>query len=74
MLPIKETSLHNPEPLRNSSEKLKLRANQYSASITPTTVKTKPKNGLMTSQLKHNGDKNTSPITETSSPLFGNRL
>ena len=27
--PLKGTSLQNPEPLRNSSEKVKLGANQY---------------------------------------------
>ena len=40
---LKETSLQNSEPLRNSSEKMKLVANKCCASITPRTVKTKPK-------------------------------
>ena len=31
----KETSLQNQEPLRNSSEKIKLLANKYCASIAP---------------------------------------
>ena len=39
--PLKGTSLQNPEPMRNSSEKIKLGANQYCASITPRAVKTK---------------------------------
>ena len=37
---LKETLLQNPEPLWNSSEKMKLLANQYCASITPGTFKT----------------------------------
>ena len=41
-LSLKGTSLQNPENLRNSSEKIKLGANQYCASITPTTVKKEP--------------------------------
>ena len=53
---IKKTSLQNPEPRRNSSEKLKLVANKYCASITPRTFKTKPKKRLKASQLKCNGD------------------
>ena len=53
---IKETSLQNPEPRVNSSEKLKLVANKYCASITPRTFKTKPKKRLKASQLKCNGD------------------
>ena len=40
--PLKGTSLQNPEPLRNSSETMKLGANQYCASNTPRTVKTNP--------------------------------
>ena len=40
--PLKRISLQNPEPMRNSSEKIKLGANQYCASITHTTVKTEP--------------------------------
>ena len=40
--PLKRISLQNPEPLRNSSDKIKLGAHQYCASITPRTVKTKP--------------------------------
>ena len=43
---IKETSLQNLEPRRNSSEKMELVANKYCASITPKTVKTKPKKRL----------------------------
>ena len=31
--PLKGTPLQNPEPLRNSSETMKLEANQYCASI-----------------------------------------
>ena len=49
---IKETSLENPEPLRNSSQKMKLLANKYCASITPRTVKMKPKERLTASQRK----------------------
>ena len=41
--PLKEISLENPEPLWKSSEKMKQLANHYWASITPKTVKTKPK-------------------------------
>ena len=40
--PLKGTLLQNPEPLRNSSEKMKLGANHYRASITPRAVKTEP--------------------------------
>ena len=40
-LPLKRISLQNPEPSRKSSKKMKLGANQYCASITPRTVKTK---------------------------------
>ena len=47
---LKETSLQNPEPLRNSSEKIELLANKYCASITPRTVKTKPKKQLTASR------------------------
>ena len=71
---IKETSLQNPEPPRNSSEKIKLLANQYCASMTPRFVKTKPKKPLPASQLKCNGDDNISFITKTTSTLFGKRL
>ena len=39
--PLKGTPLQNPEPIRNSSEKIKLGANQFCASITPRAVKTK---------------------------------
>ena len=42
MSPLKGTSLQNPEQLWNSSKKIKLGAKQYSASITPGTVRTKP--------------------------------
>ena len=38
--PLKRISHQNPEPIRNSSAKIKLGANQYCASNTPTTVKT----------------------------------
>ena len=55
---IKETSLQNPEPRRNSSEKMTLVANKYCASKTPRTFKTKPKKQLKASQLKCNGDHN----------------
>ena len=58
MTSLKETSLKNQEPLRNSSEKMKLVADKYCASITPTTFKTKPKKRLTASQLKYNGDDN----------------
>ena len=71
---IKETSLQNPEPLRKSSEKMKLLANKYCASITPRTVKTKPIKRLAISQLKCNGDEIIWLLTKTTSPLFGERL
>ena len=71
---LKETSLQNPEPLRNSSEKIKLVVNKYCASKTPRTFKTKPKKRLTASQLKYNGDDNISLLTNTTSPLFGKRL
>ena len=71
---IKETSLQNPEPPRNSSEKMKLVANQYCTSITPRTFKTKPKKRLTASQLKCNVDDNISFFTKTTSPLFAKRL
>ena len=71
---IKETSLQNPVPLRNSSEKMKLLANKYCASITPRAVKTKPTKRLTAPQLKCNGDDNISLLTKTTSPLFGKRL
>ena len=41
-LSLNGTSLLNLEPLRSSSEKMKLVGNQYCASITPRTVKKKP--------------------------------
>ena len=71
---LKETSLQNPEPPRNSSEKIKLLANQYCASMTPRFVKTKPKKPLTESQLEYNGDDNISFLTKTTSTLFGKRL
>ena len=71
---LKETSLQNPEPLGNSSEKIELLANNYRASITPRTFKTKPKKQLTASQLKCKGDDNFSLLTKTTSPLFGKRL
>ena len=71
---LNKTSLHNLEPLRNSSKKMKPLANQYCASISPRTVRTKPKKRLTTSQLKCNGVDNNSLLTKTTSPLFGKRL
>ena len=71
---LKETSLQNPEPLWDSSEKIELLANKYCASITPRTVKTKPKKRLTAPQLKCNGDDNIYLLTKTTSPLFGKRL
>ena len=71
---LKETSLQNLEPLRNSSEKMKLVANKYCASITPRTFKTKPKKRPMASQLKCNGDDNICLLTKPTSPLLGKRL
>ena len=71
---LKETLLQNPEPLRNSSEKKKLVANNYCASITPRTFKTKLKKRLTASQLKCNGDDSISFLIKTTSPLFGKRL
>ena len=71
---IKETSLQNPESLRNNSEKIKLVANKYRASNSPRIFKTKPKKRLTASQLKCNGDDNISLLTKTTSPLFGKRL
>ena len=71
---IKETSLQNPEALRNCSEKIKLVANKYCASITLRTFKTKPKNCVTASQLKCNGNDNVSLLTKTTSPLFEKRL
>ena len=41
---MKETSPQNPEPLRNSSEKMKLLANKYFASVTPRTFEKNPRN------------------------------
>ena len=71
---IKETSLQNPEPLRNSSEKMKLVANKYCFSLTPRNFKTKPKKQLTASQLKCNEDDSISFLTKTTSTLFGKRL
>ena len=71
---LKETSLQNPEPLRNSSEKMNLVANKYCASIASGTFKTKPKKRITASQLKCNGDDNICLLTKTTSPLFGKRL
>ena len=71
---LKENSLQNPEPLLNSSQKLKLLQNQYCTSITPRTVKTKPKKQLTIWQLKCNGDDNICLLTITTTPLFGKRL
>ena len=71
---LKEISLQNPEPLRNSSEKIKLVGNKYCASITPRTFNTKPKKQLTASQLKCNGDDSICLLTKTTSPLFGKRL
>ena len=48
---LKETSLQNPEPLRNTSDKMKLLTKQYCASKTPRPVKTKPNKRLTASQL-----------------------
>ena len=56
--PSERASLQNREPLRNSSEKVKLGANQYCASITPRAVKTKHQKRLTMSQLTCNGDDN----------------
>ena len=53
---------------------MKLVANKYCASITPRTLKSKPKKQLTASQLKCNGDDNISLLTKTTSPLFGKRL
>ena len=61
---LKETSLLNPEPLRNKSEKMKLVANKYCASITPRTFKTKPKKRKTASQLKCNADDNICLLTK----------
>ena len=49
--PLKGTSLQNPEPKRNSSEKIKPGANQYCASITPRAIKTKHYKRITMSQL-----------------------
>ena len=70
----KEISLQSPEPLRNSSERMELLANQYCASIPPKTVETKPKKRLTKSQLKCNGDDNFCLLTKTTSPLFAESL
>ena len=53
---------------------MKLVANKCCASITPRTVKTKPKKRLTASQLECNGDDNFSSLTKTISTLFGKRL
>ena len=53
---------------------MKLAANKYCASITPRTVKTKPKKRLIASQLRCNGDDNICLLTKTTSTLFGKRL
>ena len=74
MTSLKETSLQKPEPLRNSSEKMKLIANKYCASITPRTFNTKPKKRLKASQLNCNGDDIIWLLTKTTSTLFGKRL
>ena len=71
---LKETLLQTPEPLWNSSEKMKLVANQYCASVTHGTFKTKPKKRLTASQLKCKGVDNISFLTKTTSTLFGKRL
>ena len=71
---IKETSFQIPEPLRNSSEKMKPVANKYCDSKAPRTFKTGPKKRLTASQLKCNEDDNISFLTKTTSPLFGKRL
>ena len=42
MSPLKGNSLQNQEPMRNSSEEMKVGANQYCSSITPIAAKTKP--------------------------------
>ena len=70
---LKETSLQNPEPLRNSSVKIKLVANKYCASITRRTFETKPKKRITASQLKCNVDDNISLLRKTTSPLFEER-
>ena len=69
-----ETSLQNPEPLRNSSEKMKLVAHKYCASITHRTFKMKPKKQLTTSQLKCNGDDNFSLLTKKTSTRYSEAL
>ena len=56
--PLKRISLQNPQPIRNSSEKVKLGANQYCASITPTTFKTEPLKRMTISQLTCDRDDN----------------
>ena len=71
--PLKETSLQNPEPLRNSFENMKLGTKQYCAPITTRTNKTKPKNQITTSKLNFNGDGNFSLLTKMKS-LFGKNL
>ena len=56
--PLKGTSLQNPELLRNSSEKVKLGANQYCVSINPRAVKMKHHKRITMSQLTCNGADN----------------
>ena len=53
---------------------MKLVANQYCASITPATFKTKPTKRLPAWELKCDGDDNVSFLRKTTSPLFGKRL
>ena len=72
-LPWKRTSFQNPQPLRNSSEKLKPGANQYFASISARTVKMKPWKRITTSQLTCIGNDNISFLTKKFPP-FGNSL
>ena len=71
---LKETSLRNPEPLRNCSEKIKLVANKYCTSINPKTFKRKPKKRLTASQLECYGDDSISFLTKTIPTLFGKFL
>ena len=65
--PLKETSFPNPNPLWNSSEKMKLLANHYCASITPRTVKMKPRKQLTISQLKCDADDDNCLFTKSTS-------
>ena len=71
---LKETSLQNPETLRNSPQGKNNHKTQYYASITPRTVKTKAKKRLTISQLIYNGDDKICPLTITTSLLLGKRL